>query len=64
MLLSLLLTGRLNPPFSWARYHPRRASLAELVDVTTISLLGAFIMALVLVLVPGDQIGELIASML
>ena len=64
MLLSLLTTGRLNPPFSWARYHPSRQPWAELLDVTTISLLGAFIMALTLVLVPRDQIGELVASML
>ena len=64
MLLSLLMTGRLNPPFAWERYRPGRLPWAELIDITTISLLGAFLMALALVLVPGDQIGDLIGSML
>jgi hypothetical protein len=60
MLLSLFTTGRLNPAFAWARYRPNFSALAELLDIVTFSLIGAFVTFLVLILIPGDQTGDLI----
>jgi len=45
--------------FSWDGYHPAKTDWSELVDLTTVVLLGAFIASLALLFIPGDQVGAI-----
>jgi hypothetical protein len=46
---------------SWARHFSKTPNWSELRDAPTLALIGAFLIALGLVMIPGDQLGDVLS---